>query len=190
MLDILRAETRALHEELEEIAQSSKMKEDDYLLEDYYKYILANYHFHHTVEQTIFANKHPEIKSLLLHYKRKTPFLLHDLEALRLKSAKIDFELSGQTLAHIVGYLYVAEGSMLGAAIIYKLLKENPQFQSVEAFHFLSCNAGQKRQMWTEFKHYVSNHTWKAEQKATMTDAAKEAFLLYKKIFINIQTES
>ena len=187
MLEALRAATRKLHTELEEITQSSKMKEESYSPADYRKYILANFYFHQSVEQVIFGSQHPGLQPLRLHYKCKTPFLLRDLEALRLMTSENDYKLSGHSLAHIMGYLYVAEGSMLGAAIIYKLLKENPGFRPIKAFHFLSCNEGQKRKMWTEFKNYVNNTEWEEPQKTEMINAAKEAFLLYKNIFVDIQ---
>lgn len=187
MLNTLREETSGLHTELEEITQSSKMKEGSYSVLDYRQYILANYYFHHAVEQIIFNDQQNEIQPLLLHYKCKTPFLLHDMEALQLMITENDYKLSGHSLAHILGYLYVTEGSMLGAAIIYKLLKENPAFRPVKAFHFLSCNAGQKRKMWNEFKNYINNTEWEEQQKTEMVNAAKEAFLLYKDIFVNIQ---
>lgn len=158
---------------------ADKMQDGTFSVADYSGYLLASYQFHGAVEN-IFR---PYATSIPLSDERiKTPAIKQDL--VKLQVAPVDPQKNGEaSFAKALGYLYVSEGSMLGAQIIYKSLLKIPHISELDAFQFLTLYNKRTGVLWSSLVQMLEKTGSDTETEKIIVDSATEAFLLFREIF-------
>jgi len=128
---LLKADTRACHEELEGLMYTKEIMEGNLSLIQYGQLIVTNYRVTAAYEQAIVNALDPLISSRIdLARRRKVDALLVDLleAAIDVRTLTVPPEIPVEwNDQFILGCLYVLEGATLGGSFIYKKLKNNPE---------------------------------------------------------------
>jgi heme oxygenase len=135
-MQALKEQTREAHNQVEAVSYSNNIMDGSLNAGQYTTIVIANYIFNKVVEETAYplliTNGLGE--RLQLNLRTKTQLLLADLEHLGINPADIETTtLNITTIEHALGYLYVAEGSTLGGAVIARALAKNPNITSTVA---------------------------------------------------------
>ncbi len=172
--EILKHQTKVLHDRVEQKFNSSKIFEDDYTAEDYRKLLTYNYLFLKTYEQPVFrllSEKYAD--RLLLQHRRKLH--LFDLEKEDVHSpGDLTHTIAVDCEAEALGILYVMEGSTLGGNMIAKKLESNPLFTG-KTFPYFRCYGERTGSMWKNFK-FVLNYAVSEEEHEKVLKGAEKAY--------------
>lgn len=154
IMQALKEQTRAAHDQVEAISYSNNIMNGSLNLKQYTTIIVANYIFNKAVEEKAY----PAIaeKGLAapfeLDARRKTELLEADLNVLGIDATEVETltpKISSTEQA--MGYLYVAEGSTLGGAVIARALATNPNLTDVTTYNFYGCYGANVGPMWKNF---------------------------------------
>lgn len=128
MLDVLRRETRGLHERVEQNRRLRRLTEPDLMLREYAEILMLLYGFYEPLEDRLAQIGAAESLALDLEERRKVPLLHRDLRALDVAPAAIaslpacPYVPDPASRAQALGCLYVLEGATLGGKIISRHL--------------------------------------------------------------------
>ncbi|MGO1540190.1 MAG: biliverdin-producing heme oxygenase [Luteimonas sp.] len=169
----LKAATQAIHAALDKRI----MGEDIFASRERFAgFVRAQYRFHRDVD-VLYAS--PALGALLpgLSERRRLPEIANDLSDLRQPlPAPAPGRLRADTpLAEALGWLYVAEGSNLGATVLYKLAAGLGLNASHGARHLVAHPQGAARH-WRAFTAVLDAVPLSPEQEAVAIVAAEEAF--------------
>jgi heme oxygenase len=154
IMQALKEQTRDAHNQVEEVSYSSNIMDGSLNLKQYTTIIIANYIFNKAVEDVAY----PLLESIgmadryELAARRKTALLQADLAHLGVDVDSIDtFYAQMPSVEIALGYLYVAEGSTLGGAVIARALAKNQNLETVTAYNFYGCYGENVGTMWKNF---------------------------------------
>lgn len=174
----LRQETRALHQQTEEVALGREIMDQSLNIEQYCSLIAKNRYLHQQLE--------PLLLSRLRHYKLSgfTLFLHPRLQALQADADLLfipstDFRISPPELSsapQLLGGLYVLLGSNLGGRVIYKSLRDNPKLQDLSEFHFFSSSGKYPAKEWPQFCRLLDEHLQSAADLEEARQGAEAVF--------------
>ncbi|QDT16705.1 biliverdin-producing heme oxygenase [Alienimonas californiensis] len=123
---------------------------------------------------------HPHAAALPDGRRRGLPLLREDLRALGVAAEPAGpvaaFNLAGPSEAHLLGVLYVVEGSALGGLTIAKQARRALGVTAETGASFFLRNAGDPLGPWTRFKQRLDARVRSSEQRAAAVDAARAAF--------------
>ncbi|KAB8062725.1 biliverdin-producing heme oxygenase [Janthinobacterium violaceinigrum] len=172
----LKADTMATHDLLDQRIMASAPFSSR---ASYARFLQAQYAFLRDVD-ALYDNA--QLAALLpdLEQRRRYASIaadLHDLDtALPADAATPPFDAQ-LDLATALGWLYVSEGSKLGAAILYKLAGKIGLDEHHGARHLAGHPDGRARH-WREFTSVLDTATLDSAGEARMIDGARAAFLL------------
>ncbi len=179
----IKTETSQNHNDVEAAGYSGQIMSGGLTLKEYKALITVNLVLNKAFEKQWSSPPFELPKTLLLEQRRKTAALEKDAALLGLAvtgSNEILFPV--ESYEAFMGTLYVFEGSTLGGAIIYKQLKQNPNLNTLDEFHFYSCYGDQLGMMWKVFLDHLTqiedtSQVDKAIASAKTTfDITKDAF--------------
>jgi heme oxygenase len=150
--ELLKTETKVLHDRVETKFQSHKIFTGTFSEDDYRTLLYSNYLLHDYFENKVFSLLSPNFSEKLQLPKRaKLKLIVDDLKFLDLPMKIPQISVSIENEAQAMGVLYVMEGSTLGGNVIAKQLMKLPQFTSVQ-FNYFSIYKDQTGSRWKEFK--------------------------------------
>lgn len=123
--DMLKSETKALHDNVENNPFMMKIDQKCFHKEDYIALLKLFYGLHHMAEAQLF-----QFEELEMGLRERSSKLEEDLFRLGCdggdlkKSCESDLELKIDTLSKAYGALYVLEGSRMGGVYLSKLIKK------------------------------------------------------------------
>lgn len=121
LLSLLRENTNALHNSLEGIMYSDKIKDRTLNVKELGEILNTNFIFFNQLEETLV-----NFEDLNQFQIRKAYLAKNDIQKLEFSiNDSQDFKLPKLSLDEIIGYLYVALGSSLGGMMISKALDKN-----------------------------------------------------------------
>lgn len=173
--NLLKEQTKILHDKVEEKLQSQKIMDKSYTLQDYHQLLKSNYNFLLEFEDAVFANISNETKvKLQSDERRKLPVITKDLAGFENLENSRSKDISIKNEAEALGILYVMEGSTLGGNIIARNLAKNPNFQEV-TFNYFGFYGEKTGPFWKNFKDVLEE---KSEQydSEDFLDGAKRAY--------------
>lgn len=154
IMQALKEQTREAHNQVEEVSYSSNIMDGSLNLKQYTTIIVANYIFNNAVEDVAY----PLLESIdmadrfEIAARRKTALLKADLSHLGVNVDSVDTFYAQMPSAEIaLGYLYVAEGSTLGGAVIARALAKNKNLETVKTYNFYGCYGDNVGNMWKNF---------------------------------------
>ena len=170
----LKADTMATHDVLDKRIMASAPFDNQ---QNYARFLLAQYAFLRDVDALY---DHPGLQALLPDLARRRRYAsiaadLHDLDTPlpAPAAAPVDTQLD---VATALGWLYVSEGSKLGAAILYKLAGKIGLDEHFGARHLAGHPDGRARH-WREFTSALDNAELDAAGEARVIDGARAAFM-------------
>ena len=119
----------------------------------------------------------------------KSQRLKRDLEQLQFDFSK-DLDKVGPVFNnqdlnsnHIIGMLYVIEGSMLGGMMIANQLEHCTELSEIEEHHFFGGNPKIHGQRWRKFVKALDTLVLEEKEVRDIIEGAKEAFNYFDKVF-------
>lgn len=182
LLERLRAETRPLHEQTEQLFYTEALQNGTLSVDEYIHLLRTHFVFHQALEEAI--SRHSDFfRNYALETRRKTPWLLADLKNLNVVPAPRMPELfAGWSPVELLGAAYVGEGSMLGGTVIWKLLQKNEAiFPPLANAQFYKGYGPSTGSYWRNFGAFLTKQG--AQQPDNVVDAAKQAFVDYQAVF-------
>lgn len=170
----LKAATHGTHERLDQRIMAG---EPFASVANYQRFLQVQYRFHRDIQMLY---RHPELAALLpdLGERQRLQELQQDLADLNLPLPPEDPQVLADELplASALGWLYVAEGSNLGAAILFKLAAKLGLDAEYGARHLAGHPDGRARH-WRQFTAVLDALELSAEQEQQLAAAATAAFL-------------
>lgn len=190
ILDKLREETRADHDELEETGMSDRIMDATLQPEEYKRLITVHYLVHRALEERLArADVQQHFPELHFENRKKLPLIEKDLAELKIDEQKIDQMKPAGKLPDIeepyglLGTMYVMEGATLGGMVIMKALKKNDQLSGIENFHYFGCYGGDTGKQWKRFLEVLKEEGNKPEAQQPVIKAASQTYQFFKDNF-------
>ncbi|AHM62466.1 Heme oxygenase [Flammeovirgaceae bacterium 311] len=190
IVERLRAETRPQHDRLEEVAASDKLAAGTLSPEEYLKLLRANYAAHRQLEKSV--GRVAEMEALL-EERQKTRLLEEDLKQAAEDPEQVWQQLEDKLPAlqlenkyQALGAQYVMEGATLGGVVILKALKQHPQLQSYQPFHYYGCYGSDTGRRWSHFKQLLLEEVQTPEQQEEALKGTLGAYQLFEKAFVAV----
>ncbi|GAB3320915.1 hypothetical protein GCM10027299_14670 [Larkinella ripae] len=166
----LRAETRPVHEQTEELLYSEALRNGTLTAEQYRHLLQVHGLFHRSLEAAIDRNP-VFFQAYQPDNRRKTPWLAADLAAVNGALPDTEPELfSDWSPIELLGAAYVGEGSMLGGKTVFHYLQKSPDVQPLlQNARFYRGYGAEAMEKWKAFGAIL------AEQPESDHDAIVEA---------------
>ncbi len=188
VIQSLRQATEHLHHKVEQYAHAAEIRQNTFSLALYKDLIAKNYRIHAQLEALLLQAKAQLGHTPLYQFHTsKLPLLAKDAQLLQipLPVPKQHFEaIPLETTGHLVGLLYVLEGSMLGGQFIYKALKKNEQLAHLPEFYFFAGNGSDTGQQWRTFCTLAERSDIQQEEAH---HAAKLTFQFYCEVYAQVE---
>lgn len=156
LLDRLRLETRALHDEVESVVPILRPEADEAAYRGFLEKLLG---YHRPVERDLL--RVPGLEPLHLADRLKAPLLARDLVALGRTAAEVAalpdcprtpaLPATRASLGAALGVAYVLEGSALGAQVVLKMARERWPRVADGAAAYLRGSGRETRARWEAF---------------------------------------
>ncbi|MFH0957827.1 MAG: biliverdin-producing heme oxygenase [Pseudomonadota bacterium] len=79
-------------------------------------------------------------------------------------------------MSHVLGVLYLFEGSRLGGLVLAKALREKFGFQDYQGYAYFSSNGAEVVPMWQDFKNFMESYVASNGGEAEIISSAKAGF--------------
>ncbi len=177
IMETLKEHTRALHTQIEARINLTHQLGSQ---ADYQQLLARFYGFYEPLEAHLGAR--PDVPSLALETRRKTPWLEHDLLQLGLHRAQLAqlprcANLPAlTTTAQTLGCLYVLEGATLGGQFIARLLKQQLSLEATNGAAFFNGYGGATGAQWKAFGAVVNAWAEQHGDEDLILQAARATF--------------
>ncbi len=141
-------------------------------------FLQAQHEFHETLRPIYLDDKINQRMNNIAELGRADR-VLQDMKALNVEPAKIDVARQNPQGAKRFGWLYCAEGSNVGAAILYKHAGKIELTDEHGAVHLAAHPDGRMRH-WRDFKGKLDNLNLTEEEKQEALEGADDAFAYFK----------
>lgn len=173
--NLLKEQTKVLHDQVEEKLMSQKIMDRSFSLQEYHNLLKYNFLFISEFEDILFSKLSSETNEKLQPEQRKkiaviTKDLGHFEEVLSPQKSSATIKNEAEAL----GILYVMEGSTLGGNIIARNLAKNPNFQDV-SFNYFGFYGEKTGPFWKNFKEVLDEKAHHYESQDFL-DGAKRAY--------------
>ncbi|WP_338790295.1 biliverdin-producing heme oxygenase [Bernardetia sp. MNP-M8] len=193
ILQTVRTVTRPRHDLMESLIGSDRLS--NFSVEDYKLLLSTNYLFHsHLEHQSHFflslkdENQEEQIKKLDFLNRIKKDSLEIELRAMlpvaifqELKQQENTIHFS--SFENLLGWLYVAEGSMLGGKMIHRILAQNKEIPLVTNFDFFKNYEEKTSYLWKSFKELVEQACNSEQKKESFLEGAEKSYLYFEAAF-------
>lgn len=179
IMQALKEQTREAHNQVEAVSYSNNIMDGILNLKQYTTIIIANYIFNKGIEDIAYPViiESGMADRFELVSRSKTNLLLADLEHLGIGADDVDtFYPKITTIEQALGYLYVAEGSTLGGAVIARALAKNQNLQSVTSYGFYGCYGENVGTMWKNFIIAMESSAPRINNNPAIVAGGEEAF--------------
>jgi heme oxygenase len=190
IMDRLRAETRDAHDATEAIPFSQAMLERTLPLEAYVGQLAAYRAVHQALDHALASSEDPSTKAVWRDDLAKAPLLDRDLthfahvdlagcdlalHAAERFAAAIDERAARDPIA-LLGYLYVLEGSTLGATVLRVHIAAAYGLQGEAGLAYYSPYGNAVMPHWKQFKERMNALLLSVDEQERILAAAREAF--------------
>lgn len=190
ILEKLRLETRADHDELEAIGLSDKIMSGTLTPEEYKKLIKVHYLVHRSLEEQLeMLNVQQHFPEVHFEERKKMPLIRKDMDDLGVDEVEmVKYKVAGdlpdpQEPYGLLGLMYVMEGATLGGMVIVKSLKKNDQLKGIDQFHYFGCYGGETGKKWKSFLEILQGEGNKPAAKEQVVSAAKQTYQFFRSNF-------
>ncbi|MFB2538043.1 MULTISPECIES: biliverdin-producing heme oxygenase [unclassified Acinetobacter] len=175
--EALKAHSRTTHDSVDHAVMSS---EPFASVENYGKFLQVQNEFHQSLKPLYTAEDLNQQFNDLASLQRADR-VEADMQALNVEPAKIDVARPQPTGAKRIGWLYCAEGSNVGAAILYKEAGKIELDENHGASH-LATHPDGRMPHWRAFKAQLDALNLSDEEKQQALLGADDAFAYFKQV--------
>lgn len=171
--DYLKQNSREQHTSLEEKFRSNHIFDKTYSLQDYKKFLYANYALYHALEPSLENILSEDFKTSIQYNERKKLTIIE--KEIKVLELPLLADLESQTIeneAEAIGILYVMEGSTLGGNIIKKHLANNIEFVDID-FNFLGIYGSEIGNYWKNFIFQINQNIQEKSYKDVLAGTLK-----------------
>lgn len=190
ILEKLRAETRADHDELEAIGLSEKIMNGTLTPDEYKKLVRVHYLVHRSLEKQLEKqNVQQYFPELRYEERKKLPLIRKDIAELGMDETDLQRESPAGDLPDpevpygLLGTMYVMEGATLGGMVIVKSLRKNDHLKEIDTFHYFGCYGGETGTQWKQFLEVLKLEGNKPEAREQVVSAAKQTYQFFRSNF-------
>lgn len=169
----LRDETRPLHDALDSSVSARRLMSDDVQRKDYEDYLVRFAGIVGYYEATIFPLAAEVIDDI--DERKKLHLLRSDMSEIDEQALPVFSGFTELTLPHVMGYMYVMEGSTLGGAVMYKHLHSHGVASETDGRFFLGYGADTGRR-WKSFIETFTQYVIANDVADEVIAGAKIAF--------------
>lgn len=185
----LKEQTQLLHEEAEKYNDAFKVINHNISLPDYKELLLINYGSYQPVEKCINAHRTllpEELKEFAWYHKsdritKDLEFFDNDVQDVEL----LEFDVTVASAEHLIGMMYVLEGSMMGGLVISKHVSKCPLLHHIPEQLFFNREVEATLSRWSRFKAAVEKRDYTKTQIAQAVMAANKTFSFFKEVHIH-----
>ena len=175
--DELKQYSKKTHDSVDELVMS---KQPFASIENYAKFLQAQHEFHETLRDSYHDEQLNELLEDLEQLSR-ADIVNKDMQELNVQPAQIDIPRPTPKGAERLGWLYCAEGSNVGAAILYKEAGKIDLSDEKGALHLAAHPDGRMRH-WRDFKAKLDGLILSEEQKQQAMRGSDAAFGYFKQL--------
>ena len=191
LLTQIRAETRPLHQRLEQVTEGENLMGSAFDLAHYKQLLLSHYWYHLEVARHISACKDSSKQAILDWPEcKRIMALAHDLKKLNIDMADLEQNRPAALPIHswgfAMGLCYVSEGSALGNQQIFKALSKHDSFQNLGVDEFFSCSKSGLSERWKTFLGLLANVS-SNEHESTIRGAIS-GFQYFEKLYLSLHS--
>ncbi|MFK7808214.1 MAG: biliverdin-producing heme oxygenase [Saprospiraceae bacterium] len=182
ILSDLKIQTRALHDDLEEVSFAKEIMSRKINKNQYLEVLVKSKWIYNQLEPPL--NKQLKLaqnKSLHSFTSERVSHLNKDIAALQAQKEKKDYplfshQIQNNSLSELIGVLYVLEGARLGGKVIVKALNRNSNLEGIEHFHFYEQQGIETGPRWKLFQTKARELITTADQGEKAIEAANRIF--------------
>ncbi len=183
----LKKETSLQHHETEKFNDASKILDHSITLEEYKQLLITNYGSYKGLESIIVAQKELLNNTQVASFAsaKNTDRIVTDLKELGINPETIEVPAVNFTVSskmHLIGFMYVIEGSMMGGMLISKNMLKCDSLEGIPVQKFFNRDVQDTLGYWKEFKAAVENETYSETEIAEAVAAANAAFTYFKEV--------
>lgn len=180
----LKQETAAEHERMEVLMQQAEVFENQ---DNYAKFTLSQYYFQKDVKH-LYQN--PKVEQLIpdLDVRGRSEAALQDLSDLGLKPQQQYIATDEISFPQSLGWIYVSEGSTLGAAFLFKAAQAKFGFSAEFAARNLASYPEGRAIVWKRFKQSLDDANFNQEQQSQIIEGALQAFNRFGELLATLKT--
>lgn len=172
LMSRLKQETTAEHDRMEILMRESKALDSK---ERYAQFTLSQYYFQKDVEHLYLD---PHVSQLIpdLDVRGRSEAALLDLADLGLKPKHEGNTTNAVSFPQSLGWIYVSEGSTLGAAFLYKEVQSRFGFNADFAARNLAAYPEGRAIVWKRFKQTLDDANFNELEQEQIIEGAMQGF--------------
>jgi heme oxygenase len=176
-LQSLKSGTADLHRQTESSRLSVALMSENLSEKIYSDYLLRMKDIVEYYEAMVF----PSLTNIIpdIEQRRKLQLIKNDLAFLQVDTAENSVQFSlppASSTSHLLGYMYVLEGSSLGGALIYKHVSSKINISEQEGGEYFTCYQSQLSSKWKSFIDILSDHGISQQNAPEIISGARIAF--------------
>lgn len=179
----LKTETSTEHDRMEQLMEQAKVFENQ---SNYARFTLSQYYFQKDVEH-LYA--HPDVVQIIpdLDVRGRSDAALLDLKDLGLEPQSTSIATDGISFPQALGWIYVSEGSTLGAAFLFKAAQHQFGFTADFAARNLAAYPEGRAVVWKRFKQAMDDANFSQEQQDQVIEGAMQGFSRFGQLLADLE---
>lgn len=180
----LKQETAVDHQRMHQLMEQADVFANR---EIYAKFTLSQYYFQRDVE---FLFNLEGMQQLIpdLDIRGRAEMAKLDLTDLNIKPESEDIATKNMSLAEALGWIYVSEGSTLGAAFLFKSAQQKLQLDAEFGARNLAAYPEGRAKVWKRFVVALDNTPFDQQQQDLVVQGAKSGFQHFANFLENLQS--
>ena len=172
LMQRLKQETAFLHDRMEELMAQAEVFENK---DNYRQFTLSQYYFQKDVEHLY---EDSQVQQLIpdLDVRGRSEAALHDLADLGMKPALNTIATESVQYPQSLGWIYVSEGSTLGAAFLFKAAQEKFGYSADFAARNLAAYPEGRAIVWKRFKQTLDDANFSQQEQQLIIEGAMQGF--------------
>lgn len=168
----LKTKTASQHEYMHQLMHQAQVFSD---LQHYAQFTLGQYYFQQNVEHLF---RHPEVSTLItdLDIRGRSQAALLDLNDLGIRPAVQELVTEKVGFAEALGWIYVSEGSTLGAAFLFKQAQQQLGLSAEFGARNLVAYPEGRAKVWKHFINELDTAELSQNEQEQVIQGAKQAF--------------
>ena len=183
LMQRLKQETAFLHDRMEELMAQAEVFENK---DNYRQFTLSQYYFQKDVEHLY---EDSQVQQLIpdLDVRGRSEAALQDLADLGMKPALNTIATESVQYPQSLGWIYVSEGSTLGAAFLFKAAQEKFGYSADFAARNLAAYPEGRAIVWKRFKQTLDDANFSQQDQQLIIEGAMQGFHRFGKLLSQLK---
>lgn len=183
LMQRLKQETAFLHDRMEELMAQAEVFENK---DNYRQFTLSQYYFQKDVEHLY---EDSQVQQLIpdLDVRGRSEAALQDLADLGIKPALNTIATESVQYPQSLGWIYVSEGSTLGAAFLFKAAQEKFGYSADFAARNLAAYPEGRAIVWKRFKQTLDDANFSQQDQQLIIEGAMQGFHRFGKLLSQLK---